>query len=257
MMTTMPASATRWLFVAGRCRASCAARAAAAARRHADARSRPPSTRSPRRPPRAAASDRSKASCRCRAAPAASAFAAASSPASKPAARCASKASRRSARRSSSSPARPRQATLLSAARASRAEGHRGRRRARTADRPGARRRRPAVDRVGLSRRQRRADRRPAVAAAAGGRSTLGPDRVAYLRAADTDVPVVVAADYGPWHVDYSRARRAAIRASVARASAAGDAAIDITARIEQLEVNTPDQSARVRSLRYHPTPIR
>ena len=49
----------------------------------------------------------SKGSCRCRAAPAASACAAASSPASSPAARCASKAWRRSARRSSSSPDAP------------------------------------------------------------------------------------------------------------------------------------------------------
>jgi hypothetical protein len=69
---------------------------------------------------------------------------------------------------------------------------------------------------------------------------TIGPDRIAYLRLQNGQ-PVVVAADYGPWHVDYSahaggfprlvRVRRGGV---VAKADE-----IDITARIEQLEVNT------------------
>lgn len=62
---------------------------------------------------------------------------------------------------------------------------------------------------------------------------TIGSERVAYLRHTQGR-PVLVAADYGPWHVDYSEhmsgfPRRVRIRS--------GD--IDITARVEQLEVNT------------------
>lgn len=69
---------------------------------------------------------------------------------------------------------------------------------------------------------------------------TIGPERVAYLR----DVggrPVLTAADYGPWHVDYSAHAGGFPRAvRVRRAGAAAKAdAIDITARIEQLQVNT------------------
>lgn len=73
---------------------------------------------------------------------------------------------------------------------------------------------------------------------------TLGPERMAYLR----DVagrPLVIAADYGAWHVDYAdhlngwprtvRVRRAAS----AKASASqGDTDTDITAKLQQLEMN-------------------
>jgi hypothetical protein len=73
---------------------------------------------------------------------------------------------------------------------------------------------------------------------------TIGPERVAYLRTMSGRA-VLVAADYGPWHVDYSghaagfprvvRVRSAA-RAGTEKAEAD---AIDITARLEQLDTNT------------------
>jgi hypothetical protein len=66
---------------------------------------------------------------------------------------------------------------------------------------------------------------------------TIGPERVAYLRI-QNGRPVVTAADYGPWHIDYS-AHASGFPRTV-RVRRAGDAAIDITARIEQLQVNTP-----------------
>lgn len=62
---------------------------------------------------------------------------------------------------------------------------------------------------------------------------TIGPERVAYLRQVQGR-PVLVAADYGPWHVDYSRHMSGFPRTVRIRS---GD--IDITARVEQLEVNT------------------
>jgi hypothetical protein len=65
---------------------------------------------------------------------------------------------------------------------------------------------------------------------------TIGPERVAYLRVQNGQ-PVVVAADYGPWHVDYSNHTSGYPR--LVRVRRAGDAAIDITARIDQLDVNT------------------
>ena len=75
---------------------------------------------------------------------------------------------------------------------------------------------------------------------------TIGPERVAYVRSVQGR-PLLVAADYGPWHVDYAqhangfprvvRVRRALAPRS---ADAGGRDAIDITARVEQLEVNTP-----------------
>jgi hypothetical protein len=77
---------------------------------------------------------------------------------------------------------------------------------------------------------------------------TIGPERVAYLRTVQGR-PVLVAADYGPWHVDYSQhasgfPRVVRVRSAVASAKADAGAAdrsraIDITARVEQLEVNT------------------
>ena len=65
---------------------------------------------------------------------------------------------------------------------------------------------------------------------------TIGPERVAYIRTVQGR-PMLVAADYGPWHVDYSQ--HAAGFPRVVRVRRAGDSAIDITARVEQLEVNT------------------
>jgi hypothetical protein len=71
---------------------------------------------------------------------------------------------------------------------------------------------------------------------------TIGPERVAYLRNVQGR-PILVAADYGPWHVDYSQhaggfPRVVRVRSAAARASADPEA-VDITARVEQLEVNT------------------
>ena len=62
---------------------------------------------------------------------------------------------------------------------------------------------------------------------------TIGPERVAYLRTVQGR-PTLIAADYGPWHVDYSQhaggfPRRVRVRRDT----------VDITARVEQLEVNT------------------
>lgn len=69
---------------------------------------------------------------------------------------------------------------------------------------------------------------------------TIGPERVAYLRTVQGR-PTLVAADYGPWHVDYSQhssgfPRVVRVRRAGALAKADG---VDITARVEQLEVNT------------------
>lgn len=65
---------------------------------------------------------------------------------------------------------------------------------------------------------------------------TLGPERVAYLRMQGGQ-PVLTAADYGAWHVDYSGHLSGFPR--VVRVRRTGDTAIDITARLEQLQVNT------------------
>jgi hypothetical protein len=65
---------------------------------------------------------------------------------------------------------------------------------------------------------------------------TIGPERVAYLRVVNGQT-VLAAADYGKWRVDYSEHASGFPR--VVRVRRAGDNQIDITARIEQLEVNT------------------
>jgi hypothetical protein len=65
---------------------------------------------------------------------------------------------------------------------------------------------------------------------------TVGPNRVAYVRT-QNGVPILTAADYGSWHVDYSAHASGFPR--VVRVRRAGDTAIDITARLEQLQVNT------------------
>ncbi len=65
---------------------------------------------------------------------------------------------------------------------------------------------------------------------------TLAPDRIAYLRL-QQGRPVVVAADYGPWRLDYSEHVSGYPR--VVRVRRTGDATIDVTARVGELEVNT------------------
>lgn len=65
---------------------------------------------------------------------------------------------------------------------------------------------------------------------------SLGADRVAYLRIVQGQ-PRVVAADYGPWHVDYSEYLSGYPR--LVRVRRAGDATTDVTARVGELEVNT------------------
>lgn len=72
---------------------------------------------------------------------------------------------------------------------------------------------------------------------------TIGSERVAYIRVQNGQ-PVLTAADYGPWHVDYSAhsggyPRVVRVRSSAAGSRSAGDGGIDITARVEQLQVNT------------------
>jgi hypothetical protein len=72
---------------------------------------------------------------------------------------------------------------------------------------------------------------------------TIGPERVAYLRLQNGQ-PVLTAADFGAWHVDYSGhvggfPRVVRIRNRALDPRSPGDAGIDITARIEQLQVNT------------------
>lgn len=71
---------------------------------------------------------------------------------------------------------------------------------------------------------------------------TIGPERVAYLRMQNGQ-PVVTAADYGPWRIDYSAHSAGFPRAIRIRNATGprspGEGGIDITARVEQLEVNT------------------
>jgi outer membrane biogenesis lipoprotein LolB len=67
---------------------------------------------------------------------------------------------------------------------------------------------------------------------------TIGPERTAYLRIQNGQ-PVLTAADYGSWHVDYAGHASGFPRVIRIRSGRRGDASIDITARVEQLEVNT------------------
>lgn len=70
---------------------------------------------------------------------------------------------------------------------------------------------------------------------------TLGPERVAYVRTVQGR-PALVAAEYGPWRVDYSQHAAGFPRLVRLRSTAMRDqsnAMVDITARIDQLEVNT------------------
>ena len=63
---------------------------------------------------------------------------------------------------------------------------------------------------------------------------TIGTDRVAYLRTQNGQA-VLTAADYGPWRVDYSAHAGGFPRVVRVRRD---DGQIDITARIDQLQVN-------------------
>ena len=65
---------------------------------------------------------------------------------------------------------------------------------------------------------------------------TIGPERVAYLRPVQGR-PVLIAADYGAWRIDYSQHANGCPRVVRVRSARAGE--IDITARVEQIEVNT------------------
>lgn len=72
---------------------------------------------------------------------------------------------------------------------------------------------------------------------------TIGPERTAYLRLQNGQ-PVLIAADYGPWRVDYSAhaggfPRVIRIRSALGPRRLGQGGAIDITARIDQLQVNT------------------
>jgi hypothetical protein len=72
---------------------------------------------------------------------------------------------------------------------------------------------------------------------------TIGPERVAYLRTVQGR-PTLVAADFGTWRVDYSQhangfPRVVRVRSAEALAKADRTGTVDITARVEQLEVNT------------------
>lgn len=64
---------------------------------------------------------------------------------------------------------------------------------------------------------------------------SLAPDRVAYLRTVSGQ-PVVVAADYGAWRIDYDEVAGGFPR--VVRVRRATGASTDITARVSQLETN-------------------
>jgi outer membrane biogenesis lipoprotein LolB len=66
---------------------------------------------------------------------------------------------------------------------------------------------------------------------------SLGNERVAYLRQ-QQGVEVVVAAEFGPWAVDYSQHANGWPREVRVRRREAG--AVDVTARIGQLETNVP-----------------
>lgn len=65
----------------------------------------------------------------------------------------------------------------------------------------------------------------------------LGPDRAAYIRERQ-GAPVVVAADYGAWRVDYRDHANGWPR--TVRVRRGDDASIDVTARVTSLEVNVP-----------------
>jgi hypothetical protein len=74
---------------------------------------------------------------------------------------------------------------------------------------------------------------------------TIGPQRVAYLRVQNGQ-PLLIGADYGSWHIDYAghmsgfpRVVRVRNAAPAAGREPSSEGRIDITARLEQLQVNT------------------
>jgi hypothetical protein len=67
--------------------------------------------------------------------------------------------------------------------------------------------------------------------------ATLGPGVTAYLQERN-GAPVVVAADYGPWLVDYADHLNGWPRTVRIRSKDAGR--VDATARLDQLEANQP-----------------
>jgi hypothetical protein len=68
---------------------------------------------------------------------------------------------------------------------------------------------------------------------------TVGANITAYL-ADRNGVPAIVAADHGAWRVDYDNQQNGLPRrVRIRSASSAGDAPIDISAVLEQLEINT------------------
>ena len=67
---------------------------------------------------------------------------------------------------------------------------------------------------------------------------TIAPNRVAYLRM-QNGRPVLTAADYGAWHVDYDAYNAAGVARTV-RVRRAADGAIDITARLDQFSTGGP-----------------
>ncbi len=70
---------------------------------------------------------------------------------------------------------------------------------------------------------------------------TIAPNRVAYLRM-QNGKPVLTAADFGAWHVDYAAHQANGVARSV-RVRRASDNAIDITARIDQFTTGGPIDS--------------
>ena len=73
---------------------------------------------------------------------------------------------------------------------------------------------------------------------------TLAPNITAYV-ADRNGVPVVTAADYGPWLVDYADhvngwPRTVRIRNRTSTSSSASSVVVDATARLDQLEMNIP-----------------
>ena len=86
---------------------------------------------------------------------------------------------------------------------------------------------------------------------------TIGPDRVAYLRVVNGQ-PVLTAADYGPWHVDYSAHASGFPRVvRVRRAGAVAKAAPSTSPRASSSCRSTRKSIHARGALMYHPTPIR
>ena len=81
---------------------------------------------------------------------------------------------------------------------------------------------------------------------------TIGPERVAYLRVQNGQ-PVLTAADYGPWHVDYSAHANGFPR--LVRVRRAGRFGASTSPRASSSSRSTPRSTRSRGSLRYHLTP--